>query len=110
MKKQVEVSIKDLHKLRIACQGKRGDGKPCAAVIELPMESVDGFFPKDECKCPWCGTRFYGEVEGERFVNPFKSLAESFGRLSAIDKKVVVTFVINGVESEPNAQDKSKSN
>lgn len=91
----LELLLQELKKVRIACKGQR-DGKPCGAVIEVEMANLHGFFPANQCKCPWCGQSFYPANEG--FVeNPFNPLAEAIRNLAAIQDKVSVTLVIDAV-------------
>lgn len=99
-RKYLELLIRELKKVRIACKGER-DRKPCGAVIEIPIELLDGFFPKDQCKCPWCGKDFYPPLEGMTLENPFNPLAKAIKGLLAIEAKAEVTFVVEeegGVE------------
>lgn len=93
-KQHLELFLKELLAIRIACKGTR-DGRPCSAVIEIPLDTLGGFFPVDACKCPWCGQSFYPAAEGAQVKNPFNPLAEALRALASIQDKASVTFVVD---------------
>jgi hypothetical protein len=85
--------LSELQNVRVVCQGKK-DGKPCGAVIEVPLASLQGVYAATGGMCHICRTPFgyfSGVGTGQ---DPFTPLATAILNLRQIKSNVEIEFIL----------------
>lgn len=91
--------LSELKIVRLICQGKR-DGKPCGAVIEVPLDNLGSVFINgDNCRCKVCSEEFAVHDQGGNRHDAFKRLAEVVTAIKAVREHVEVEFVLPDTDS-----------
>ena len=91
--KLLKILLSELNTVRLVCQGKRQDGAPCGATIEMPLDRLDSAFAM-RCACQFCGTPFAVSSPDGTAKSPFPELVAAFRNLNAISRNVRVEFVL----------------